>query len=947
MQSNSIAIHEDKVKGYRILSIDAADLYDYVMEGKPYCICDSQGQIDFDRFTASIYKSLETEQLQKVYEQEKKNRHVKGSFELKDYTKDGRSDRSQSRKKDYRATLAVINVTFKRSVKPNKRVIADTKQLRKLLYENGIRIQTLRGTGDNSSPVTNTYVRYKRSAGSSREGHCLFILEPLKNKMLDWSACGFEPDKVTDKVSWESYVSLTLSNAVCKIRIPKEAILIIPDATSCFQKEVVTVRKDGGDIVAVPELTDIKNTIWDGQALLDESVFADNDHLRGKGMALLRNRFFKTCAFNTRLQAWFRDNGITELNQLHPACLTKAKSISDIKLVVTDSSLKSIKLKLSELTDEDRKDPDKCKEITLAAKEQWLGQLEDMFGVVKTEKPTRFFNGQMVQTSYQLINTLDLGETELAELIRPAQAYLTRIMNDPMFMRYYLHCEIYADGGEESDTDTAEDGEDVPEENDEYNGGEENEFTTLRKRVNYELLSRNDDYAKTGVYGDFRQKIKTTYLDKLKKGKLLVHGTNATLFGNGYEMLSAITDPAFSFCAPVAMALTGSEVRCSFFPDSQDLLCARSPHITMGNLLIAQNRISENDVYANYFHLTKEIICVNSIGECLMDRLNGCDFDSDAMLVTDNPILLKAAQKHDGEFGVPVGVFEYQTENKAIWEVDTDIAQNAIGEIVNLSQWLNSIFWDKLHRGEWDRELYYDICKLAVLSGIEIDKAKRNYGISAQEERRKIKKAHTSEKTQRPSFMKLVKKQTHWVEEETSKDKTEYSDQYHTAMQTLQQIVETETERKEHIPRIDLGSFLRPLNPGLTNEYGYGKEIVKELHKRNRQLKQIRKGIRRSSISERVAIWEQIRMIEEECVTYVKKKTKNQDVTRLLVQKLDENDPAVSHIRSLLLSCICSADNYVYDQVYEAGLGKPRYELIPDAEGTVEIYGIKHTIRQI
>ena len=71
MQSNSIAIHEDKVKGYRILSIDAADLYDYVMEGKPYCICDSQGQIDFDRFTASIYKSLETEQLQKVYEQAK------------------------------------------------------------------------------------------------------------------------------------------------------------------------------------------------------------------------------------------------------------------------------------------------------------------------------------------------------------------------------------------------------------------------------------------------------------------------------------------------------------------------------------------------------------------------------------------------------------------------------------------------------------------------------------------------------------------------------------------------------------------------------------------------------------------------------------------------------------------------------------------------------------
>ena len=33
-------------------------------------------------------------------------------------------------------------------------------------------------------------------------------------------------------------------------------------------------------------------------------------------MMLLRNRFFKTCAFNTNLQDWFFDNDITQVSRL-------------------------------------------------------------------------------------------------------------------------------------------------------------------------------------------------------------------------------------------------------------------------------------------------------------------------------------------------------------------------------------------------------------------------------------------------------------------------------------------------------------------------------------------------------------------------------------------------------------------------------------------------------
>ena len=46
-----------------------------------------------------------------------------------------------------------------------------------------------------------------------------------------------------------------------------------------------------------------------------------------------------------------------------------------------------------------------------------------------------------------------------------------------------------------------------------------------------------------------------------------------------------------------------------------------------------------------------------------------------------------------------------------------------IGEIINLSQELNSLLWDKLNSGaafEDVAEIYYDTSMLDVMSGIEI-----------------------------------------------------------------------------------------------------------------------------------------------------------------------------------------------------------------------------------
>ena len=147
----------------------------------------------------------------------------------------------------------------------------------------------------------------------------------------------------------------------------------------------------------------------------------------------------------------------------------------------------------------------------------------------------------------------------------------------------------------------------------------------------------------------------------------------------------------------------------------------------MGNIWLAQN--VESELIDKYFCLTPEIICVNAIGENLLQRLSGCDYDSDTSMITDNPILIRAAQRHYDDFGVPTNLVS-STKTKRTYteaeQADLDIktSVNLIGDIVNLSQELNTLYWHSLNHGssmDELKELYYDICQLDVMSGIEIN----------------------------------------------------------------------------------------------------------------------------------------------------------------------------------------------------------------------------------
>ena len=201
---------------------------------------------------------------------------------------------------------------------------------------------------------------------------------------------GLKPQK--DLAAWESYQALSLSGIKGTIEIPLDGILFVPDYKSVFEEEVVSVEIEDGKLSARTKRTQITNDIWDGESLLDESVFKNS--YADKHMLLLRNKFFKSCAFRTRLQKWFKDKNITLESLKARGFVTLAEDIHQIVMVTTPNSLKYLKF-AGGLTEKNIR--------------KWAAHTDSTFGVVKYDKSTRFFHGKMVQSSYQLINTVSLS----------------------------------------------------------------------------------------------------------------------------------------------------------------------------------------------------------------------------------------------------------------------------------------------------------------------------------------------------------------------------------------------------------------------------------------------------------------------------------------------------------------------------------------------------------
>lgn len=595
-----------KIKSLDILSIDAKDIYlsnNYVdCDNIGYNIRASNGEINIRKFTNSADLSIELMKLKEIYERVYRNTAFSFSRGKHEYT------------------TQIINITFKYSVKLFNEIrkniyVKNGYDYQKIVLNDGVCIKdgeliavntnveiqnfidksllgkcfdicgshyvckhnkTVLNTNDLHNWIYKNgfycdgvkYVRYKRSNGASRLGKCLFINKKLYSRIHKWEKCKLhiKQNQDIDLPAWESYISLPLSSIIGTIDIEAKNILLIQDYHSVFDEDVIETKLNGVCFETKPNRCTIANSIWDGQSLLDKSLFGEYEN---KCMILLRNRFFKSACFNTNIQQWFADNNITKISQLNG--FTLAKKISDIKLITTPSSVKYLKF---------------------GTIENWLENLESIFGVVKYEKQPHYFNGEMTQTHYQLLNTLHLSKQDMTEFLAPALKYLHLIKTDPSVLRFHIKHPI----------------------------NEKIEISTINSKndIIYKLLGMNENFHHTKLYYDFRDDLVKSYIKNLKSGHVLVNGNYSIMCGNPIEMLQHAVG-MFNGISQIGVG----NIHSTRFDYDCDILGSRSPHICPSNILLTKN--TANELIDKYLNLTKEVVCVNSINENLLNRLSGCD----------------------------------------------------------------------------------------------------------------------------------------------------------------------------------------------------------------------------------------------------------------------------------------------------------------------------------
>jgi Trk K+ transport system NAD-binding subunit len=716
-------------KNINILSIDAKDIFianNYIKKNPTgYNIRYKSGNINTKKFINTLDYSLELIKLREIYEKVYRRTDFTFEQDKKEYSqrvinvtfnysnKVFNKIKSDTYVKfgydindiEFKDSVSIIdneliaiqtNITVKDAItedvlgkffyleggkykaKPNINALNSVASLRKDLYKNGFICDGIK------------YIRYKRSGGSSRIGKCLFIDEKLYSRIHKWELCGLKikEGQDIDLAALESYISLPLSSIIDTVEINPENILVIKDYDSVFRDDVIVTTIDDNWLKSYPDNVEIKNSIWDGQSLMDISLFGKYSKY---GMLLLRNRFFKSCCFNSNIQQWFKDNNITDISQLNG--FTLAKNIEDVKLITTPNSIKY--LKFGQLED-------------------WLNTIESLFGIVKHDKPTHNFDGRMVQTHYQLLNTLQLSKNEVKEFIQPSLDYVKLLKTDPDVLRYYIK----------------------------YPDDIEFEITSLSSKndIIYKMIGLNNKFTQTKLFNEFKRDLTKAFIKNLKCGHVLVKGNYSTLLSCPIEMLQ---NSIGKFNGDSVLGI--GNIHSLNFDYNNTILGSRSPHVTVGNVWLPKN--IECEIIDKYVNLTKEIVCINTIGENVLERLSSADMDSDTALLTDDITLKTAAMRNYRLFKVPTSQVtakktnrKYTNEEKADLDIKTSV--NKIGEIINLSQELNTLLWDKLNNGYSFNdvaELYYDIAKLDVMSCIEIDKAKKEFVVDTIAEMKRIR----------------------------------------------------------------------------------------------------------------------------------------------------------------------------------------------------------------
>lgn len=583
------------------------------------------------------------------------------------------------------------------------------EDIRKLYYNEGVDVEYI-SRDVNGNVKKKEVIHYKmlfRSTGKAKKGSCMFIREELYQKAHDYLYMEIEPNEDNPMiVELGAYAPLVASGIVGKIKINPKNILILKDVDKFFKTNVISVETDENKHCVAKHIDDykLKNTMFDGQALIDESVFPN----WGDGYVLLRHHFCKMAAFNTNIQEFFKDYFGDEYDTATVKDMFgNTHYVKDIELITTDNAMKWLKLNVPY--------------------EYWCEKVQEnecMFGVVKTAHPSKL--GTVQKMSYQMVNSLDVNI--MKNVTDESYSYVIKLKKDNTAFLEFLH----------------------------KNSNFSNDYEVL-----IALCKHNSNFVRSEYFRKRKETIIKNYVLNLKSGKIIQTGDNLTIVGSPYAMLlygatgrSEIVDVDDTFC------FEKDTIQCytERFNDGEYLAGFRSPFNGKYNLIYMHN--VQNEKMKKYFNFGKQIIAINMNGTDIQDRANGSDQDSDFQYVTNQRDIVEHARLCYLKYptivnNIPKESTKYHNTMDDYALVDNNLAksQTDIGESSNLAQIAQT------YECNFEDSKFSDyVCILSVLAQVSIDSCKRRFEVDLTNEIKRIKKDMDINIHKYPSFWRIIKK---------------------------------------------------------------------------------------------------------------------------------------------------------------------------------------------
>ena len=649
-------------------------------------------------------------------------------------------------------------------------------EIREEFYVNGVPIEYKR-LNRKTGEIISTTINYKmlyRNASKAKVGMCNFINEKLYKEAYDWLTMGLGRKLPKDNakiVEISAYAPLTTSTIEDRLHVDVDDVLILEDQDSFFRTIAEIVRVEDYDSVErvvdeekteknrksailkgrvdihgnpiykfaykqVPckkkkcvvsrEETDVKNTLWDGMALIESDVMPKWCN----GMVLLRNHFFKACAFRTYIQKFFKDyaaeHGIDYDTWQLTDMFGRKHLAKNVKIITTNNAIKWLKfIDLMGGTKE-------------SAYDYWMNRVRAdgcYWGCVKTDHPSKLsYQGDVQQLSYQMCNTLPCTSKEIESIAKLSMDYVELLKQDNDEFERYLR---------------------------------ENATAVNHYEMLADLYRWNPEFAKSRMWKVDKSKIISQYVFRLRKGKIVAPGDNITVCGNPYALLLHTVgedwnnDPTLKQEDGVIQCYTPK------FEDGEHLCAFRNPHNSSNNLGYFKN--IKHPIMERYFKFSNNTMAVNCIHTDIQARMNGEDFDSDFNFVTNQPEMVEAAKMAYRDYPtvvneIPESGKTYKNELSEYAKMDSAMqgAQKAIGGSSDSAQLAQSYMWTKVANKEFDDEyqqLYHNVVILAVLAQVAIDGCKKTFAVDANDEIARIRDMDCMKKKKDfPLFMRYTHK---------------------------------------------------------------------------------------------------------------------------------------------------------------------------------------------